>query len=190
MFFLCEVNSDLQASSALNCLNGVLLCRLSRAYSDLGLCLINDGHHGYLSSDNINNQEKSFTNDCINLRFSLYSPHIPTRLEMEKRFPYETPDVEPPYPQQRPAIMPSSRTRWLLVLLIPIMVPIYLVTQYVGLVNMRRFHPNAHTSGLVPLEAHIMSKCPDARDCLRDLVVPAMEKIYDKADFRLSFIGS
>ena len=41
----------------------------------------------------------------------------------------------------------------------------------------------------VPLEAHIMSKCPDARDCLRDLVVPAMEKIVDKVDFRLSFIG-
>lgn len=35
-----------------------------------------------------------------------------------------------------------------------------------------------------------MSKCPDARDCLRDLVVPAMERISDKVDFRLSFIGS
>lgn len=44
--------------------------------------------------------------------------------------------------------------------------------------------------GLVPLEAHIMSKCPDARDCLRDLIVPAMEKISDKVDFRLSFIGT
>lgn len=44
--------------------------------------------------------------------------------------------------------------------------------------------------GLVPLEAHIMSKCPDARDCLRDLVVPAMERIGDKVDFRLSFIGT
>lgn len=43
---------------------------------------------------------------------------------------------------------------------------------------------------LVPLEAHIMSKCPDARDCLRDLVVPAMEQVVDKANFTLSFIGS
>ena len=43
---------------------------------------------------------------------------------------------------------------------------------------------------LVPLEAHIMSKCPDARDCLRDLVVPAMEQIADKVDFQLSYIGS
>ena len=41
----------------------------------------------------------------------------------------------------------------------------------------------------IPLEAHIMSKCPDARDCLRDFVVPAMEKVVDKVDFRLSFIG-
>ncbi|KAL8817757.1 MAG: hypothetical protein Q9223_003466 [Gallowayella weberi] len=43
---------------------------------------------------------------------------------------------------------------------------------------------------LVPLEAHIMSKCPDARDCLRDLVVPAMEQVVDKVNFTLSFIGS
>ena len=50
------------------------------------------------------------------------------------------------------------------------------------------FTPNR--TGLVPLEAHIMSKCPDARDCLRDLVVPAMEQIVDKVDFQLSYIGS
>ena len=42
----------------------------------------------------------------------------------------------------------------------------------------------------VPLEAHIMSKCPDAKDCLKDLVVPAMEKVYDKVDFKLSYIGT
>jgi hypothetical protein len=34
-----------------------------------------------------------------------------------------------------------------------------------------------------------MSKCPDARDCLRDLVVPAMEKVVDMVDFNVSFIG-
>ena len=45
-------------------------------------------------------------------------------------------------------------------------------------------------SVLVPLEAHIMSKCPDAKDCLRGLVVPAMEKIVDMVDFNLSFIGT
>ena len=43
---------------------------------------------------------------------------------------------------------------------------------------------------LIPLEAHIMSKCPDARDCLVDLVVPAMEQVVDKVEFRLSYIGT
>ena len=49
---------------------------------------------------------------------------------------------------------------------------------------------SANRSALVPLEAHIMSKCPDAKDCLRELVVPAMEKIVDMVDFTLSFIGT
>lgn len=41
----------------------------------------------------------------------------------------------------------------------------------------------------VELEAHIMSKCPDARDCLQQLVVPAMVQISEKVDFKLSYIG-
>lgn len=41
----------------------------------------------------------------------------------------------------------------------------------------------------IPLEAHIMSKCPDAKDCLQKLVLPAMEQISDKVDFKLSFIA-
>ena len=41
----------------------------------------------------------------------------------------------------------------------------------------------------VALEAHIMSKCPDAKDCLQLLVVPAMVQISDKVDFKLSYIG-
>lgn len=48
---------------------------------------------------------------------------------------------------------------------------------------------SAQTTKKVPLEAHIMSKCPDARDCLQQLVVPAMEQISDKVDFKLSFIA-
>jgi hypothetical protein len=43
---------------------------------------------------------------------------------------------------------------------------------------------------LVPLEAHIMSKCGDARDCLRDLVLPTMQRVYDKVNFTLSYIGT
>lgn len=41
----------------------------------------------------------------------------------------------------------------------------------------------------IPLEVHIMSKCPDAKDCLEMLIAPAMEKIEDIVDFRMSFIG-
>jgi len=41
----------------------------------------------------------------------------------------------------------------------------------------------------IPLEAHIMSKCPDAQICLQKLVLPAMEQISDKVDFQLSFIA-
>lgn len=41
----------------------------------------------------------------------------------------------------------------------------------------------------IPLEAHIMSKCPDAKDCLQKLVLPAMEHISDKVEFKLSFIA-
>ena len=48
---------------------------------------------------------------------------------------------------------------------------------------------SSNETSRVALEAHVMSKCSDARDCLRDLVVPAMEKIGDKVDFQLSFIG-
>lgn len=46
------------------------------------------------------------------------------------------------------------------------------------------------TKAPVPLEAHIMSKCPDAVDCLRMLVLPTMQRVYDKVNFTLSFIGT
>jgi len=41
----------------------------------------------------------------------------------------------------------------------------------------------------VPLEIHIMSKCPDARDCLEQLIAPALEEIESLVDFQMSFIG-
>ena len=47
-----------------------------------------------------------------------------------------------------------------------------------------------HDTKKVPLEAHIMSKCPDAKRCLQDMVVPAMANVSDKVDFQLSYIGS
>ncbi|KAJ5690502.1 Gamma interferon inducible lysosomal thiol reductase GILT [Penicillium macrosclerotiorum] len=47
-----------------------------------------------------------------------------------------------------------------------------------------------HFESKIPLEAHIMSKCPDAKDCLQKLVLPAMEQISEKVAFNLSFIAS
>jgi hypothetical protein len=58
-----------------------------------------------------------------------------------------------------------------------------------GLLNPERAPVLTVDHELVPLEAHIMSKCPDARDCLRELVLPTMQKVYDKVNFTLSFIG-
>ena len=46
-----------------------------------------------------------------------------------------------------------------------------------------------HYPSKVALEAHIMSKCPDARDCLHDLILPTMQRVSDKVDFRLEYIG-
>ncbi|KAL4919542.1 hypothetical protein BDW62DRAFT_179127 [Aspergillus aurantiobrunneus] len=50
--------------------------------------------------------------------------------------------------------------------------------------------PALMDSEQIPFEAHIMSKCPDARDCIRELVVPTMEKVSEKVDFELSFIAN
>ena len=41
----------------------------------------------------------------------------------------------------------------------------------------------------VPLEIHIMSKCPDAQYCLEELVLPTMVRVSDKVNFTLSYIG-
>ncbi|KAI1774095.1 hypothetical protein F4818DRAFT_93046 [Hypoxylon cercidicola] len=50
--------------------------------------------------------------------------------------------------------------------------------------------PVSAAQDLVPFEAHIMSKCPDAKDCLKDMVLPAMMRVYDKVNFTLSYIGT
>ncbi|KAK4214397.1 hypothetical protein QBC37DRAFT_373028 [Rhypophila decipiens] len=50
--------------------------------------------------------------------------------------------------------------------------------------------PVVNMNTLVPLEAHIMSKCGDAKDCLKHMVLPAMQRVYDKVNFTLSFIGT
>ena len=92
-----------------------------------------------------------------------------------------------------------SRSRRILIVLLALVLPAYALVRFLnapGSITFMEESPEdylaaqKYTSALVPLEAHVMSKCPDARDCLRDLVVPAMEKAADKVDFRLSFIGT
>jgi hypothetical protein len=56
----------------------------------------------------------------------------------------------------------------------------------------RPCHLSGHAASKtpVPLEAHIMSKCPDARDCLKMMVLPTMQRVHDKVNFTLSYIGT
>lgn len=93
------------------------------------------------------------------------------------------------------------RSRRLLIVVLSLLLPTFVLFRFLGFPSSINCTRKSSLGGdktlvaqnnvsLVPLEAHIMSKCPDARDCLRDLVVPAMEKIADKVDFRLSFIGT
>jgi hypothetical protein len=49
--------------------------------------------------------------------------------------------------------------------------------------------PSSTAVKLVPLEAHIMSKCPDARDCLSQLLVPVLSNVSSHINFTLSYIG-
>lgn len=62
-------------------------------------------------------------------------------------------------------------------------------TQVSSLPGKSSQHAYTKEKALVPLEAHIMSQCPDAQDCLVDFIVPAMQRISDKVNFTLSFIG-
>ncbi|OAL40410.1 hypothetical protein AYO20_00146 [Fonsecaea nubica] len=49
---------------------------------------------------------------------------------------------------------------------------------------------NGESRDKVALEIHVMSKCPDARDCLRELIVPTMIQVNEKVNLTMSFIGS
>ncbi|KAI4231194.1 MAG: hypothetical protein LQ349_005767 [Xanthoria aureola] len=94
--------------------------------------------------------------------------------------------------------MPNQRlsSRKFLMALLSVVLPVYLIFSLLsrafpaGLPKPTSVSMTASNRSLVPLEAHIMSKCPDARDCLRNLVVPAMEQVVNKVNFTLSFIGS
>ena len=98
----------------------------------------------------------------------------------------------------------SSRLRSRLGVYTAAIIFAFLIVTYALPVQLSRFRPQHHPetimtqstivktnhTSLVPLEAHIMSKCPDAKTCLEKLVVPTMEQVVDMVNFRLSYIGS
>ncbi|KAF2719100.1 hypothetical protein K431DRAFT_229434 [Polychaeton citri CBS 116435] len=51
------------------------------------------------------------------------------------------------------------------------------------------FMDDEYSDPRVPLDVHIMSKCPDARDCLHDMILPAMVNVSHLVKFNLDFIG-
>lgn len=122
---------------------------------------------------------------------------------MEKKNPTIGPEAHPENLQAHQGNMAStrlSRSRKFLVTLLSTVLLSYVVVSLFSNFRSGGFLPDAQLStplqtlesnhSLVPLEAHIMSKCPDAKDCLQDLVVPAMEQVVDKVNFTLSFIGT
>lgn len=108
----------------------------------------------------------------------------------------------PAHATMRPCSRPARRLRPLLIMTLMVLCFYYYVRPAVSfgiLPQVARFAPIdtsdkqkviADTKALVPLEAHIMSKCPDAKDCLRKLVLPTMQRVIDKVNFTLSYIGT
>lgn len=132
--------------------------------------------------------------------------HLPARSETSRyqlirlsyyranmKNPTESSSLHLDAPSPRP-----DRSRRVLAGLLLLGALLYLAVSWLDIGNVPCLHggrrPTLDDSPLgeknrVPLEAHVMSKCPDARDCLQKLVVPAMEQVNDKVDFELSFIA-
>lgn len=110
----------------------------------------------------------------------------------------------PLYQKKHDAPSDRSRLRSRLAVYIVAFVSAFFIITYGLPIQLSGYYPQAtpetittqstdaksNLTGLVPLEAHIMSKCPDAKICLEELVVPAMEHVVDMVNFRLSYIGS
>ncbi|KAF3072365.1 hypothetical protein CFAM422_005304 [Trichoderma lentiforme] len=102
--------------------------------------------------------------------------------------------------QHQPQIMASPRryrARELLLVVMCFFVGVHLWTHSVAVPFLPQqaaeflapTQDDGSVNGLVPFEAHIISKCPDTRHALRNLILPVMQKIHDKVDFKLSYIG-
>lgn len=123
---------------------------------------------------------------------------------MDEKFGYKYEKVgKPAHSTMKPYSRPPRRFRPLLILTLVVLgfycyvrplAPFTVVPDIAMLAS--KHAPSAEkpivvdTTTLVPFEAHIMSKCPDAKDCLRKMVLPAMQRVYDKVNFTLSYIGT
>lgn len=45
------------------------------------------------------------------------------------------------------------------------------------------------SNGAPKIEVFIMSKCPDAKDCVEELIYPAMKELGSSAELDFEFIG-
>ncbi|KAG5975458.1 hypothetical protein E4U55_007659 [Claviceps digitariae] len=104
----------------------------------------------------------------------------------EKRNP--VPALLPTIKSRHPASMaPCARLR---PYLIPVLAILLLIQGLYTISNRSSFIRSSATQYLVPLEAHIISKCPDTQDALRELILPVMQRVNDKVDFKLNYIGT
>lgn len=113
----------------------------------------------------------------------------------EKQLPYESSRI--PFPE--PRLETHPRRRQLIQRVIPAVLMLFALCSLFRstFVYNHRYSPSLtpwRTNVLdeeekVPLEIHIMSKCPDARDCLQKLIVPTMVEVSEKVNFTMSFIG-
>ncbi|KAI9930322.1 hypothetical protein MW887_011074 [Aspergillus wentii] len=103
-------------------------------------------------------------------------------------------DVSPAVPTASTTSQRDRAFRHILAAIISLSLAFFLISAKVlddgSTVSAAIDHPHGASANRVPFEAHVMSKCPDARDCLQQLVIPAMEQISDKVDFELSFIAN
>ncbi|KAH8123545.1 hypothetical protein LI328DRAFT_94860 [Trichoderma asperelloides] len=104
---------------------------------------------------------------------------------MDEKHQYQPQPMNPP----RRVSWIFSKGRQLLLIAVALIASFHLIA--VPFMSKDFFQCNhvSTTKALVPFEAHIISKCPDTRHALRNLILPVMQKVHDKVDFQLSYIG-
>ena len=156
----------------------ILAFRASR--EEVGLST-SDLHVRHLNLDRLNNntqQHHSLRMDEKSAMEKKYGRRSPLPLYQEKHgFSFSSPSR-------------LSRLRSSLAAFLIAGITCFLFVTYDPIKLTKPTHGKFNHTGLVPFEAHVMSKCPDAKTCLEELVVPAMEQVVDMVDFRLSYIGS